>query len=482
MTTPLMPIAPAPRPASPSGAARGSGDGAAFASALDGALSAGRPDRAPASERGVGREEAHARNERRAAEREDGDTPEPQGRAVGPREDAGRPEEAPATPADTDDAEDTAAEPAADPLPTAAAWALQMQGALHSATPATDAAPTAPVPGVAGVATAPVVGGTAAAAGPALPPTPAPAVGAPLPASVPADPAALPTPAVLPSSTALPAPAGPTTEPAAAAAAPTPATGTALPAATAAALDGVTVLTAPAGAAAPAAAVPAVATPDATAVAPDAAPLGAPVAGADGGSLPAGTGSGSDQPAGDGGAPPQPAFITGPAAAQPTAPTAPATSSAAAAAPAPQLPVNAQLSRPVAVLASRPDGVHTMTVVLTPENLGPVHVQVTVRGDSVDLTLAGAHEHGRATLLEALPDLRRDLQSAGVNTARLDVSRDTGGAWTAQQQGSEGGQQQPQHRGEPRTGSWLRSPDHGPDRPGPASPSSSALQGVDVRV
>ena len=35
-----------------------------------------------------------------------------------------------------------------------------------------------------------------------------------------------------------------------------------------------------------------------------------------------------------------------------------------------------------------------MTLVLNPENLGPVEVSVTVTKGSVDLTLRGAHEHG----------------------------------------------------------------------------------------
>jgi flagellar hook-length control protein FliK len=76
--------------------------------------------------------------------------------------------------------------------------------------------------------------------------------------------------------------------------------------------------------------------------------------------------------------------------------------------------------------------------VLTPDTLGPVEVQVTLSKGTVDLTLRGAHEHGRAALLDALPDLRRDLESAGLNPSRLDVDRDTGGSWlgrhAAQQQ------------------------------------------------
>jgi flagellar hook-length control protein FliK len=167
--------------------------------------------------------------------------------------------------------------------------------------------------------------------------------------------------------------------------------------------------------------------------------------------------------------------VAAPAAATP--PTAPS-------APAAQPPVAAQLSQPVAVLASRPDGAHTMTVVLTPDDLGPVQVQVTVSNGSLDLNLTGSHEHGRAALLEALPDLRRDLQSAGLTLSRLDVSRDTSGSFTTQQQapGQHWGQGS-QQRGDARPAPWLRStPDPGEGRPARTATSSSASPGVDVRV
>jgi len=169
-------------------------------------------------------------------------------------------------------------------------------------------------------------------------------------------------------------------------------------------------------------------------------------------------------------------------------PTGSSTAPVPAAAPAtPAQPVGSQLAQPVAVLASRPDGVHTVTVVLHPDDLGPVQVQVTVRGGSVDLHLAGAHEHGRAALLEALPDLRRDLQGAGISCSRMDVSRDTGGSWTSHQQSAgqswqQGSQQRGPAPGEGRPGGpWLRTPDRGRSRPAPPS-SSSASQGVDLLV
>jgi flagellar hook-length control protein FliK len=131
---------------------------------------------------------------------------------------------------------------------------------------------------------------------------------------------------------------------------------------------------------------------------------------------------------------------------------------------------------------------HTMTLVLDPENLGPVEVSVTLTKGTVDLTLRGAHEHGRAALLDGLPDLRRDLESAGLNCSRLEVDRDTGGSWpgrhSAQQQtdpqafGRRGGQQD---RGDER--SRPRGAPADISVSGPTPPRNrSTSSGVDVRV
>jgi flagellar hook-length control protein FliK len=152
---------------------------------------------------------------------------------------------------------------------------------------------------------------------------------------------------------------------------------------------------------------------------------------------------------------------------------------------APQ-PVATQLTQHIAVLRGGPDGNHTMTVVLTPENLGPVQVQVTLDRGTVDLQLRGAHESGRAALMAALPDLRRDLESAGLQCSRLDVDRDTGGSWSAPQDRPTPGDGQTSQQSQPgrddsRPRPWVRPADLGEGRPAltSTSPASSAL---DVRV
>jgi flagellar hook-length control protein FliK len=156
----------------------------------------------------------------------------------------------------------------------------------------------------------------------------------------------------------------------------------------------------------------------------------------------------------------------------------------AAAAPAPAAPpVAGHLAPHVAVLRGGPDGTSTLTVVLRPENLGPVQVQVTLDNGVVDLTLRGAHQHGRDALLQALPDLRRDLEAAGLSCSRLDVDRDTGGSWTAQhhsaqreaQQQAGGDPRGQTGRGEPAPRPWARAADPGERRSAVPTASTSAL-------
>jgi flagellar hook-length control protein FliK len=214
--------------------------------------------------------------------------------------------------------------------------------------------------------------------------------------------------------------------------------------------------------------------------APGPAPLGGALsAGADGtGQESAGSGS----PSGDGGTEVTAAGIGAPAAAAAT----PGTDVDAATGPAATQPVSAQVARQVAVLRGAADGSHTMTLVLTPETLGPVEVSVTVSSGTVDLTLRGANEHGRAALLDALPDLRRDLELAGLSVARAEVDRDTGGSRFSDQPAQYADRQQAfgdrggQDRGNSRSRPWLGAADT-TGGPTPAAERTTS-SGVDVRV
>jgi flagellar hook-length control protein FliK len=154
-------------------------------------------------------------------------------------------------------------------------------------------------------------------------------------------------------------------------------------------------------------------------------------------------------------------------------------------------PVAAQLGRQIAVLRNAPDGSQTMTVVITPESLGPVTVEVTVTDGKLDLTLHGAHPAGRHALTEALPELRRELEGAGLSFDKLVVdpsNRDAGaGLRNPQQQlldaraGQQGSSGQPGQQ-EPRARSWGSSPDSPGEGAAALTTDQSTSSGVDVRV
>jgi flagellar hook-length control protein FliK len=442
-----MPATAAPRAASTGGttATGGTESAAPFASALDGALSEGR---AAVGEGTTG----------------DGEQPED--------------ESQPGTP--------VAAEAAA--LGTAAGLALPpaLWGLALGATATAGQPVTAEVTGT--VPATSTVGGPAGATPVAGLPATAPAVAVP---GVPGPPGAPAAAALLPGAD-LPA------DPDVVAGATAPAPGTGPDATGAPAVPGASgsvVAAVPGGAAAAAAALtgtaatPAHAVPDGTTgtagpaltTIPGIASTAAGGAGADG----AGADAGGSAP-GEETAAPAPALVPGGAPATGTSTTAPVAPAAGATGADASLPVSGQVARQVAVLRGAPDGSHSMTLVLTPETLGPVEVSVTVTRGTVDLVLRGAHEHGRAALLDALPDLRRDLESAGLTTSKVEVARDSGGSWldrhAAGQQAQQGSGDRPGQQGAPdgRSRSWLTPADSGETRTVPSTGTASS--GVDVRV
>ena len=452
MTTPVTVAAPAPRTAAGRSGGGATDNAAPFASALDGAL-ADSPVRDATCSGG--------------GNRTGGDT--------AAEDDGGTTEDVVAAPAAT-----VAGVPAT-------LWALSLAGSpmTPGTAPGTDTGTVtgaAAVPGLDALgATAPTAPGVAALPG-AAPAVPVGATGAAADLAAPGAP--LPAAAAAASGTGRPA-----GQP------PGPVTGQAAPAAS----DLSVVLAADgwfAGTAAPVAVPPGEA-PDAGA--PGHAALAgavpaAPPAPADGGGTPGdgrpdrepGAARSTASPAADGESV-LPPVLPGPGpAAGPIAPVATVAAADAAATPAAPQPVSGQVARQVAVLSSAGDGAHTMTLVLNPENLGPVEVQLTVAQGSLDLHLRGAHDLGRAALIDALPELRRDLEAAGLSPSRVEVDADTGGSWlarhTAEQQaqqgsGDRGARQYP--TGErSRSGGLPADSGDGPTRLSTRSTSS----GVDVRV
>ncbi|MDT0275650.1 flagellar hook-length control protein FliK [Blastococcus goldschmidtiae] len=449
MTAPVMPSAPAARAPSTGGTsdAGGAGSAAPFASALDGALSEGR------------------------AAVDDGATGD------GEQQD-------PELPAGTVVLEGTAATEAPPLGLVTPFWALALgTSPVTVPTAGADAAVTGTglpgVPGSTGAGTVP------AGADPSV-------VSAP--GATPAGPAVPAAGAVAPGGGVLPTPgAGPAPDVVLESARGTSAVGTpgsgpagSTPAPAGAATAGAVPLVTEVAAAAAGVVT--------SAPSPDSAPAGAPAAavtalpGVGNASSAGADTAGTDQDAdgsapGDGEAEPTAFGISGPAPSAARAATADADGATGTAA---SVPVAGQVARQVAVLRGAADGSHTMTLVLTPETLGPVEVSVTVTKGTVDLVLRGAHEHGRAALLDALPDLRRDLESAGLVTAKLEVSKDSGGAWldrhAAGQQAQQGSGERPGRHGQSdgRSRPWLRTADSGETRTVPSAGSTSS--GVDVRV
>ncbi|MGY1751733.1 flagellar hook-length control protein FliK [Blastococcus sp. SYSU D01042] len=447
MSAPVMPAAPAPRAAT-TGATSGSGgvDSAApFASALDGALAEGRD--------AVG-------------EGTPGDGEQP---GSGAGEDAAVPPEAAALAV-------TAAVPLAPPV-----WALALGATTGTIAPET--AGTGAAVAVAVAATVPGLPGAAALAGVPVPADTPPAGVPGLPAgAAPASATGLP-----PGLVVVPAPATEAAPGSAPASLPT------LPGAGDPTAVGAAAVPLATGAQAPAGQVPAEAagSSSTTPAGLSAATVPAAGTGADGtgtgdtGTGGSGPGTGGSSP-GDEATAPAASVLPGAAPAT-AAPVPPAVAvPAGATGDAASLPVAGQVARQVAVLRGAPDGSHTMTLVLTPETLGPVEVSVTVTKGTVDLFLRGAHEQGRAALLDALPDLRRDLETAGLTTSRVEVARDSGGSWldrhAAGQQAQQGWGDRPGQQGAPdgRSRSWLTPADSGETRTVPTTGTASS--GVDVRV
>uniref|UniRef100_UPI0028D2E79E flagellar hook-length control protein FliK n=1 Tax=uncultured Leifsonia sp. TaxID=340359 RepID=UPI0028D2E79E len=115
---------------------------------------------------------------------------------------------------------------------------------------------------------------------------------------------------------------------------------------------------------------------------------------------------------------------------------APAAAAPATATPTSAPTLGAQLTRPVFTLAAAGRGEHVMTVHVTPDTLGPVTVRAHVGAEGVRVELFAPTDAARDALRAILPDLRRDLGSAGLS-GTLDLSaqsqpspqRDAPGGW-----------------------------------------------------
>ncbi|MCU1507305.1 MAG: hypothetical protein JWP05_2274 [Microbacteriaceae bacterium] len=106
------------------------------------------------------------------------------------------------------------------------------------------------------------------------------------------------------------------------------------------------------------------------------------------------------------------------------APLAASSASAPTAVAAPPAPAfSEQIARPIFALASAGNGEHTVTVSVTPDNLGPVIVRAQVSPNGIRVELFAPNDAGREALRSILPELRRDLAGSGLNS-NLNLSSD----------------------------------------------------------
>jgi flagellar hook-length control protein FliK len=110
----------------------------------------------------------------------------------------------------------------------------------------------------------------------------------------------------------------------------------------------------------------------------------------------------------------------------PPVPVAQPIASAPPAAPVPApIPLQTQIAGPVFTLAQGTAGEQTITINVTPENLGPVTVIARASAGSMHIELFAPSDSGREALRVLLTDLRRDLAVAGIPTS-LSLSTQTG--------------------------------------------------------
>ncbi|MDQ1739239.1 MAG: flagellar hook-length control protein FliK, partial [Pseudonocardiales bacterium] len=93
-----------------------------------------------------------------------------------------------------------------------------------------------------------------------------------------------------------------------------------------------------------------------------------------------------------------------------------------------ELPLARQVASPVLALRAGGDGSHQLIVALHPAELGPVNVHVRIAGDLMTIQLASSSESAHDALRDALPQLRSELQSAGLSSATLSLDLTSGDA------------------------------------------------------
>ena len=69
-------------------------------------------------------------------------------------------------------------------------------------------------------------------------------------------------------------------------------------------------------------------------------------------------------------------------------------------------------------------GNHTASLKLSPEHLGPLEINITVRDDKASVWFGAAHADTRAAIENALPRLREMFEAQGLSLADAGVFRE----------------------------------------------------------
>ncbi len=161
-----------------------------------------------------------------------------------------------------------------------------------------------------------------------------------------------------------------------------------------------------------------------------------------------------------------PVAAPAPTSAAPSSPVSAPAPAAPAPPPAPA-PLATQVGKPMLQLAAMGNGDHTVTLNVSPDNLGQVTVRAQVGADGIRVDLFAATDSGREALKAILGELRRDLAGMGGNSS-LNLSGDG-------QPGAFGGRgfgEKPQHTSPGQSlGSGVPEPE--PDAPRPGNSTST---------
>ncbi|PHM58968.1 flagellar hook-length control protein FliK [Xenorhabdus sp. KK7.4] len=85
------------------------------------------------------------------------------------------------------------------------------------------------------------------------------------------------------------------------------------------------------------------------------------------------------------------------------------------------------------VLFFNRNGLQQAELRLHPQELGALHIRMNVEDNQAQLHFVSAHQHVRAALEAALPNLRHSLAENGIQLAESSVGSDTSGNWQQEQ-------------------------------------------------